>query len=101
VKLIKTSICLAQMTLLTSLSGCATLGYAEPPEVDDITVSNIFNIDKKSLTAALSKSATSSFAEGQTIEVMAFAIANEKDEKSSSEHSKTKTSEKQKKLWGL
>jgi len=101
VKLIKTSICLAQMTLLTSLSGCATLGYAEPPEVDDITVSNIFNIDKKSLTAALSKSATSSFAEEQTIEVMAFAIANEKDEKSSSEHSKTKTSEKQKTLGAL
>lgn len=65
--------------LLVPLGGCETLGYAEPPAVEDISVENIFNIDRKGVETKFSKSSVTSFINEPSIELMAFAIANEKD----------------------
>lgn len=78
-KTINITYCLLSSPLLLCLSGCATLGYAEPPVVEDISVANIFNIDSKHTEATLAKSSVTSFINEPSIELMAFAIANEKD----------------------
>jgi len=48
---------LSMLFLLSSglMTGCATLGYAEPPVVEDISVANIFNVDQKRQKESLSE----------------------------------------------
>lgn len=55
---------LAMLFLLTSgliTAGCASLGYADPPVVDDISVANIFNIDEKNVETVFSDNTFGAF----------------------------------------
>ena len=102
---IKINFPLLHLFLMTSLAGCQTLGYAEPPVVEDISVANIFNVDQKKQKESLSESSAKSLANESSLELMAFAIAAEKD-KTPIKTSVTgqvvnKTNEKQKTLGAL
>lgn len=82
---------LAMLFLLTSgliTAGCASLGYADPPVVDDISVANIFNIDEKNVETVFSDNTFGAFINNKStmsIETIAFAMANKSDENNNSE----------------
>jgi len=100
-RVMKKPLPLLHLFLMISLTGCATLGYADPPVVEDISVAQIFNVDHKNQKTILSQSSAKSLANESSLELMAFAIANEKDNKKALGKTTNGSSEAQKTLGAL
>ena len=87
--------------MLAPLSGCASVGLSKPPEVNDISIANVFQMSKKDQHYISIKNSDDSSTQYDSIESLAFGLAEQAENSENVSETKNNTSERQKTLGAL
>ena len=91
------------LAMLAPLTGCASLGLSKPPEVSDISIANVFQMSKndKAQQYISIKNTDDSSTKYDSIEALAFGLAEQAENTKSFSQTKNNSSERQKTLGAL